>query len=71
MTTEKPGHIVEQDPLEGGGFMYWVAGIFLAIAVGGFAWTSQLTAPTAGVNYQALFNVTFLLDAPPKDADMP
>ena len=43
MKAEKPGHIVEQDPLEGGGFMYWIAGIFLAIAVAGFAWTSQLT----------------------------
>jgi len=43
MKAEKPSHIVEQDPLEGGGFMYWVAGIFLAIAVAGFAWTSQLT----------------------------
>jgi hypothetical protein len=37
----------------------------------GGMWWLKVTAPMRGLNYMTLFNVTFLLDAPPKGEDMP
>jgi len=34
-------------------------------------WWLKISAPLRGVNFMTLFNVTFLLDAPPKDKNMP
>ncbi len=43
MKSDGPGHIVEQDPLEGGRGWIWAGVILLAIAVSGFVWTSRYT----------------------------
>lgn len=37
----------------------------------GGMWWLKISAPMRGVNFITLFNVTFLLDAPPKDKNMP
>ena len=43
MKAENQGHIVEQDPLEGGRGWLIGAAIFLAFAIFGFTWTSRYT----------------------------